>query len=120
MDDHSCCDHQHKDSPQKLARPEPSDAVYTCPMHPEIRQVGPGTCPKCGMALEPVEVGAEEEENVELKDMSRRFWISLGLTVPVVLLAMGGMLLSAIPIRLSIVIQMALATPVVLWGGWPF
>ncbi len=90
-----------------------SDALYTCPMHPEVRQQGPGACPKCGMDLEPVEVTIEEEENPELRSMTRRFWVSLVLTAPVFVIAMLHL---AGPKWL----QLALATPVVLWGGWPF
>src|SRR5262245_51068933 len=98
--------------------------IYTCPMHPEVRQVGPGTCPKCGMALEPVTVTVSAPEpNVELTDMTRRFWISLALTVPVFALATAEMATPALAAALSPVtrlwIQLALATPVVLWGGWP-
>ena len=77
----------------KPAAPEaPSDAIYTCPMHPEIRQKGPGSCPICGMALEPLEVSLEEPENPELRDMSRRFWVSAALTLPLAALAMSEML----------------------------
>ena len=99
--------------------------IYTCPMHPEIRQVGPGACPKCGMALEPVEpLAAEEGPNPELIDMTRRFWVSLILTVPVLALAMGEMVAPALTRRLdptaALWIQFALSAPVVLWGGWPF
>jgi Cu+-exporting ATPase len=86
--------------------------LYTCPMHPEILQNAPGTCPICGMALEPKTVTTEEEVNPELVDMTRRFWISLAFTAPVVLIAMAEI----IPGRW---IQFLLATPVVLWGGWP-
>ncbi len=100
------------------------DRIYTCPMHPEVRQRGPGFCPKCGMALEPQAVSAEEEPNAELVDMTRRFWISLALTVPLVAVAMGEMLVPSIADHLGAVsrlrIQLVLATPVVLWGGWPF
>jgi Cu+-exporting ATPase len=98
---------------------------YTCPMHPEVVQDKPGSCPKCGMALEPRTVTAEEEENPELVDMTRRFWISMALTVPVLFLAMSD-LIPGQPIqqmlsqRLLNWIELALATPVVLWGGWPF
>jgi Cu+-exporting ATPase len=98
---------------------------YTCPMHPEIIQDGPGNCPKCGMALEPHTVTLEEEENPELKDMTRRFWVSAVLTVPVVIIAMGGMI-SGVSFeslgspRFMGFIELALATPIVLWGGWPF
>jgi P-type Cu+ transporter len=98
--------------------------VYTCPMHPEVRQVGPGSCPKCGMALEPLEVTADEGPNPELVDMTRRFWISLALTVPVLALAMGEMLAPGLVTALGptawLWTQLVLATPVVLWGGWPF
>ena len=98
---------------------------WVCPMHPEIVRPEPGSCPICGMALEPRTVTAEEEVNPELVDMSRRFWISLGLTVPVFALAMSEMLPGqpvqhALPARLLSWLQLALATPVVLWGGWPF
>ncbi len=98
-------------------------AIYTCPMHPEIRQVGPGSCPICGMALEPAEVSLEHGPNPELADMSRRFWIGLVLTVPVFLLEMGGHLIGLshlISAQTSNWIQLVLATPVVLWAGWPF
>lgn len=105
--------------------PENPGAIYTCPMHPEVRQVGPGTCPECGMALEPALPTAEETENPELRDMTRRFWISVVLTVPLFLLAMSDLLPGqpvhhALGARLLGWIQFALATPVVLWGGWPF
>ena len=98
---------------------------YTCPMHPEIVQDGPGDCPECGMALEPVTVTVEEEANPELVDMTRRFWASLALTVPVIVLAMGDLipgqpLKELISARLSDWVEFALATPVVLWGGLPF
>ena len=98
--------------------------VYTCPMHPEVRQDHPGNCPKCGMALEPVTVSIEEK-NEELIDMSRRFWISIVLALPVFFLAMMADLVPAwLPNWLSMPavqwIEFALATPVVLWGGWPF
>src|SRR5689334_21278510 len=95
-----------KDSPLRK-----QDVEYTCPMHPEVRQIGPGSCPICGMALEPVEMTAEEPENDELTDMTRRFRVSAVLAVLVMLLAMTE--------RLPWV-QLALATPVVLWGGAPF
>ena len=105
--------------------PEPAieGAIYTCPMHPEIRQEGPGACPICGMALEPEIATADSGPNPELADMTRRFWIGLVLTLPVFSLEMGGhltqlhMLLGK---NLSNWLQFALATPVVLWAGWPF
>jgi Cu+-exporting ATPase len=101
----------------------PDGTIYTCPMHPEIRQVGPGSCPICGMALEPVLVTAEVKPNAELIDMTRRFWIALALTVPVFALEMGAHLTGLdhlVPRSTSNWIQLALATPVVLWAGWPF
>lgn len=97
--------------------------IYTCPMHPEIRQDHPGTCPICGMALEPITSKAESsEDNTELRDMTKRFWVGVILSIPVVLLAMGAHLppFNAIPARTSAWIQFALSTPVVLWAGWPF
>ena len=98
---------------------------YTCPMHPEIVRPGPGSCPICGMALEPRTVTAEEEANPELRDMARRFWISLVLTVPLLALAMldmlpGTPLHRVLPGAWLPWIEFVLATPVVLWGGWPF
>jgi len=95
--------------------------TYTCPMHPEIKENHPGNCPICGMALEPIDA-EPEEENAELRDMTRRFKIGLALTLPVLLLAMGGHLpgLHAIPQMVSGWVQFALSTPVVLWAGWPF
>jgi Cu+-exporting ATPase len=105
------------------AEPAKPGAIYTCPMHPEVRQVGPGFCPICGMALEPVEVTAEHGDHPELIDMQRRFWIGLALTVPVVALEMGGHLTGLRHLlgqALSNWIQLLLATPVVLWAGAPF
>ena len=113
--------------PTERPTPRPADvhAVYTCPMDPEVRHIGPGVCPKCGMALEPLTVTLEEEENPELSLMTKRFWISLALTGPLLVLAMSAMLpagpfghgvgSSALPW-----IEFTLSTPVVLWGGWPF
>ena len=97
-------------------------SVWTCPMHPEIRRDRPGTCPICGMALEPLEPSLEEETNPELIDMTRRFWVGVALSVPLVVLAMGSDLLGweLLPMRISVWVQLALATPVVLWSGWPF
>ena len=108
---------------QQPTEPMPAGTEFTCPMHPEIRQVGPGSCPICGMALEPLVVTAESGPNHELIDMTRRFWVGLALALPVFLLEMGGhltglhMLLGK---QLSNWLQLALATPVVLWAGWPF
>ncbi|MGJ5048047.1 heavy metal translocating P-type ATPase [Bradyrhizobium oligotrophicum] len=101
----------------------PAGTIYTCPMHPEIRQEGPGTCPICGMALEPDVISLDDAPNPELADMTRRFWIGAVLAAPVVVLEMGGHLVGGhglIDPVLSNWIQFALATPVVLWAGWPF
>jgi Cu+-exporting ATPase len=103
--------------------PVPEGTIYTCPMHPEIRQVGPGSCPICGMALEPDLVTADSGPNPELVDMTRRFWIGLALTLPVFALEMGGHLIDLhglIDPQVSNWVQLVLATPVVLWAGWPF
>ncbi len=111
-------------SPAQLrAEPVPAGTIHTCPMHPQIRQVGPGFCPICGMALEPAEASAEAGPSAELLDMTRRFWIGLALTIPVLALEMGGHLTSLHMLlgqRSSNWAQLILATPVVLWGGWPF
>jgi Cu+-exporting ATPase len=101
----------------------PAGTIYTCPMHPEIRQVGPGSCPICGMALEPELVTADTGPSEERIDMERRLWIGLALAIPVVILDMGAHLFSLhmlIPPALSAWLQFALATPAVLWAGWPF
>src|SRR6185295_6044356 len=121
------CLEQFKADPERFLQPSASsstpagtDVEYTCPMHPEVRQWGPGSCPICGMALEPVTVSAEEEDNPELADMTRRFWVSTALSVPAVFLAMSEM----IPGRAfeSIAhssargwIELVLTRPVVLW-----
>lgn len=110
-------------SPAMGALPEPAQgAVWTCPMHPEIRRPGPGSCPICGMALEPADPTLEEGPNPELIDMTRRFWVSAILSLPLLALAMGGELFGwhPLPMRTSMLVQLALATPVVLWGAWPF
>ncbi|HUZ33633.1 MAG TPA: heavy metal translocating P-type ATPase [Xanthobacteraceae bacterium] len=100
--------------------PAPPDTIYTCPMHPDVRQLGPGACPICGMALEPEAGGADD--GGELADMTRRLWISAVLTLPVAALEMGEHFFGFAPLshRASSLVQLALATPVVLWGGWPF
>ncbi|MCG2810982.1 MAG: heavy metal translocating P-type ATPase [Candidatus Aminicenantes bacterium] len=126
------CLHKFKAHPKQYLEKQTSPSLeslgapvpYTCPMHPEIRQQGPGNCPKCGMALEALTIGVEEK-NEELIDMSRRFWISVALAAPVFILAMIADLAPAwLPAGLSMSmvqwIEFALATPVVLWGGWPF
>ncbi|MCF2515197.1 heavy metal translocating P-type ATPase [Sphingomonas sp. G124] len=96
--------------------------IWICPMHPQIRRNGPGQCPICGMALEPLEPKFDEGPNPELIDMNRRFWVSAVLTLPLVVLTFGAELFGwePFPMALSMWIQLALATPVVLWGGWPF
>ncbi|EQB01173.1 MULTISPECIES: heavy metal translocating P-type ATPase [unclassified Sphingobium] len=102
----------------------PAGTMWTCPMHPEIRQDHPGACPICGMGLELEMVSADTGPSAELTDITRRFWIGLVLALPVFILEMGGHLFPAlhhlVPMKLSIWIQFALATPVVLWAGWPF
>jgi Cu+-exporting ATPase len=99
------------------ARPSPlapASVEYTCPMHPEVRQIGPGSCPICGMALEPVTITAEPMDDSELRDMTRRFWVAVALTIPIVLVGMTT------ESRAASWVQLMLATPVVLWAGWPF
>jgi P-type Cu+ transporter len=103
----------------------PPGTIYTCPMHPQIRQLGPGSCPICGMALEPVSITAEAAPNRELIDMKRRFWIGVVLAVPLVILEMGTHfpplnLHHYISPQISVWVEFLLATPVVLWAGWPF
>src|SRR5450631_2361526 len=108
---------------EKAAEPVAEGTIYTCPMHPEIRQVGPGACPICGMALEPEMPTADSGPNAELADMTRRFWIGGALSLPVVVLEMGGHLVGGhnwVDPTLSNYIQFAFATPVVLWAGWLF
>jgi Cu+-exporting ATPase len=105
------------------AEPMPAGTIYTCPMHPEIRQEGPGSCPICGMALEPEMPSADAGPNPELADMTRRFWVGVALSLPVVVLEMGGHLFGThgfMTPATSNWIQLLLATPVVLWAGWPF
>src|SRR5712671_1318170 len=103
--------------------PAPEGTIYTCPMHPQIRQAGPGNCPICGMALEPEVASLDAPPNPELADMTRRFWIGLVLSLPAVVLEMGGHLAGGhglIDQTVSNWIQLVFATPVVLWAGWPF
>src|SRR5581483_6054107 len=113
--------HGHEESVKKSS----PEAVYTCPMDPDVLQSKPGPCPKCGMALEPRTVTLDEEVNPELVDMTRRFWVSVLLTAPIFFFAMsdlipGQPIQRLLPMRLLNWIQLLLATPVVLWGGWPF
>ncbi len=105
------------------ARSDQGEAEYTCPMHPEVRQPGPGDCPTCGMALEPLLATAEQGESPELRDMTRRLWMGAALTLPVFALEMGAHLFNIhhlIAAQTSNWVQLLLGTPVVLWAGWPF
>lgn len=132
------CREKFQAGPERFLNPAPatptypvatargSDSIsYTCPMHPEIVRDAPGSCPICGMALEPRTVSLEEEHNPELVDMTRRFWASVILSIPLLLIAMGEILPGnpierAVSMRAIVWIQVSLATPVVIWGGWPF
>ncbi len=123
------CQDRFKDDPTQYAqgsKPQPrltdfqAGTTYVCPMHPEVRQVGPGNCPICGMALEPEIATADTGPNPELIDMTRRLWVGLVLSVPVIIFEMGGHLHCWVDQILSSWIQLLLATPVVLWAGWPF
>jgi Cu+-exporting ATPase len=112
--------------PEPVSEPEaPAGTLYTCPMHSEVRQVGPGNCPKCGMALEPLAPTATEEVNPELIDMTRRFRVAAVLTAPILVAAMAGHvpgvhLERIAPPTTLVWVQLALSAPVVLWAGWPF
>nr|NIQ98367.1 YHS domain-containing protein [Desulfuromonadales bacterium]NIR34252.1 YHS domain-containing protein [Desulfuromonadales bacterium]NIS44239.1 YHS domain-containing protein [Desulfuromonadales bacterium] len=126
------CAEKFADDPDRYLSPgrkeeeeeAPPGAIYTCPMHPEVRQEGPGSCPECGMDLEPETPSEDEEESEELKSMRKRFWACLPLSLAVMVLAMGPLI--GIPVdrwlshRTAGIIELMLATPVVLWGGWPF
>ncbi|MCF5915388.1 heavy metal translocating P-type ATPase [Xanthomonas perforans] len=108
-------------APAAVAPPSDTHAtVYTCPMHPQIRQPGPGTCPICGMALEPEMPSLEEDDNPELRDFTRRFWWTLPLTLIVLVLAMLGHRLPGLSTQARTWIELVLSAPVVLWAGWPF
>ncbi|MCE4054707.1 heavy metal translocating P-type ATPase [Pseudomonas sp. Au-Pse12] len=116
---------QHKTRSPHASHPDPSLTTqsgreFTCPMHPEIREPGPGICPKCGMALEPVMPTLDEEDNPELKDFARRFWWTLPLTVIVTVLAMTGHSWHLFQGSIQNWVELVLATPVTLWAGWPF
>ena len=115
---------QAAQTPPAPAAENPPGTVWTCPMHPEIRAPHPGACPICGMALEPATITPDSGPSPELADMTRRFRVGLGLSLPVVVLEMGGHLVPAlhhlVPPHVSVWIQLVLATPVVLWAGWPF
>jgi P-type Cu+ transporter len=123
------CRERFEAEPEKFLQPKPAEpaapagTIYTCPMHPQIRQVGPGSCPICGMALEPAVASLDAPPNAELADMTRRFWVGLVLALPAVVLEMGGHLVGGhgwVDQTLSNWIQLVFATPVVLWAGWPF
>ena len=106
------------------SKPTPANRKYTCPMHPEIVRDGPGSCPICGMALEPLTASLDDEENHELIDMSRRFWVAVALSIPVFALGMselipGQPLQRLVPMSMLAWVQLVLATPVVVWAGWP-
>ena len=121
----ACCGHDASAHRTEIPADVPAGTIYTCPMHPEIEQVGPGDCPKCGMALEPTVVTLEEEENPELRDMTRRFRFSVALALPLVAVAMADMLpghpLSRVlPGNARVLVELALATPICLWAAWPF
>lgn len=118
-----CCSSSHSNSSKSTNNTKLSGlpAEYTCPMHPQIVQPKPGSCPICGMALEPKTFTAEKEENIELKEMTFRFWLGLFLTLPILFFTMIGPLFSlSFSPKVIVWIQAVLATPVVIWGGWPF
>jgi Cu+-exporting ATPase len=122
------CRARFEAEPAKFLQPKPPEAaapagtIYTCPMHPQVRQIGPGSCPICGMALEPEQVSLDDKPDPELIDMTRRFWVALALTLPVFVIEMGGHLglMHLLPQNWPHWISFALATPVVLWAGAPF
>ena len=112
-------------SPAPPETPAPPGTIYTCPMHPEVRQVGPGSCPKCGMALEPDVPTLAPADTTELDDMTRRLWVAAALTIPLFAVAMGDMLFNhafshALGHRNRVLLELALATPVCTWAAWPF
>ena len=127
MESNSTGEHDHRhhaNSARPAAVPQPvaEATIWTCPMHPQIRRPKPGNCPICGMALEPLKPSLDEAANPELIDMTRRFWVSAVLSIPLVVLTLGAELAGwqPLPPRLLVGAQLALASPVVLWGGWPF
>lgn len=120
--DHAAHAH-HSARPKSVPKGDQGQVEYTCPMHPQVRQMGPGNCPICGMALEPVVASAEHADSPELRDMTRRFWVGGLLALPVFALEMGGHLFNIhhlIAQQASNWVQLVLGTPVVLWAGWPF
>ncbi len=121
---HACDTHPDDATGSCAVLSPPAGTLYTCPMHPEIRRSEPGSCPICGMALEPVQPAAQVESNPELRDMTRRFWVGAALAVPLLFLDMGAHIRALnlhhyVPPLVSAWIQFALGTPVVLWAGWP-
>jgi P-type Cu+ transporter len=121
----AACTHHAGASTAAAGTPTAAGTVYTCPMHPEIRRDAPGSCPICGMALEPLQPTVSQAGNAELRDMTRRFWIGAALSLPLVVWEMAAHLRSldlhhAVPTQLAVGLEFALATPVVLWAGWPF
>ncbi len=117
---HSQPNHAHSDHAHSTQIIHASNAEYTCPMHPEIKQIGPGACPICGMALEPILITDAPEDDSELKDMSKRFWFGVALSVPAMFLAMSAHDLHGFLARSSKWIELVLSTPVVVWAGFPF
>lgn len=118
-------DHYLSGAHRAITSDAPEGTIYTCPMHPEIRQLGPGSCPICGMALEPETVSLGDGPDPEYLDMRRRFWVSAALSLPLLVYVMAGMLPTRpfdalLPHGIARWVELALATPVVLWGGWPF
>lgn len=119
------CSHHKQQHGEATAAPEKAGVIYTCPMHPQVRQKQPGSCPICGMALEPETVSLDEGPDPELIDMTRRFWVAAALSFPLALVVMGAHLIPGLShefldSQASKWIQMFMATPVVLWAGWPF
>jgi Cu+-exporting ATPase len=122
------CRERFEAEPDKFLQPKPPEAaapagtIYTCPMHPQVKQIGPGSCPICGMALEPEQISLDDKPDPELVGMTRRFWIALTLTIPVFVIEMGGHLglMHLVPQNWSNWISFVLSTPVVLWAGAPF
>ncbi len=120
-----CCHHEHAPQAVKAEIPAGAEVMYICPMHPQVRQSKPGNCPICGMTLEPEKLSLDAGPSDELKDMTRRFWVSAILAAPLALFVMGAHLIPNFPHEwlnspMAHVVQMLVATPVVLWGGWPF
>lgn len=120
---HSCHHHSPVRTTSTFKKNLSSDAIYTCPMHPEIKQKGPGSCPICGMALEPLI--ANDAENEELKDMTKRFWMAAAFTIPLFVISMGDMLpgnpiSQMLSYELRLWLELILALPVCLWSAWPF